>query len=251
MVEPLCLQIVCLMSNRSTCWSHATKLHEFLFVVNCVFLCICNPLDTNCTFTICYYFPLLHIVISSIAPPFYWPKQLQCNWYSVEEIEKLQWLVGPSLSYNLDIFQLGCTTIIMNGQDVLCLSAKGDGKLALICLAAIAQKGTTTQVVCPTNFLESTTAPFILCYLYYPSVELPVLRLHSKGVPAQAINADTYGSQIRWPHIWAKWKTGMYQVFLFSPEMTTTDKYNMSIHDKVGWLQIGYLVVDEIPLIYE
>ena len=102
--------------------------------------------------------------MSSITPPFDWSKQLQYNWYSVEGIEKLWRLVGPSLSYDPDIFQLGCTARILNGQDVLCLSTTGDGKSALIYLAAIAQKGTITLVVCPTNFLESDLVYLIQSY---------------------------------------------------------------------------------------
>jgi superfamily II DNA helicase RecQ len=93
--------------------------------------------------------------MSTILPPFDWSKRLKYNWYSVEGIEKLRHLMGPSLPYNPDRFQLGCTTRMMDGQDVLCLSATGDGKSALIYLASIARKGTITLVICPTNFLES------------------------------------------------------------------------------------------------
>ena len=68
--------------------------------------------------------------MSAIPPPFNWSKRLEYNWYSMEGIEKLR----PSLPYDPDSFQLRCTARIMNGQDVLCLSATGDGKLALIYL---------------------------------------------------------------------------------------------------------------------
>jgi len=43
----------------------------------------------------------------------------------------------------------------------------------------------------------------------------------------------------------------MYQVLLFSPEMTTTDEYSVFIHDRVAQLQIGCFVVDKIHLVYE
>ena len=43
----------------------------------------------------------------------------------------------------------------------------------------------------------------------------------------------------------------MYQVLLFSPEMTATDEYDAFIHDEVARPRIGYFVVDEIHLIYE
>ena len=93
--------------------------------------------------------------MSSIPPPFDWSRRLKYNWCTIEGIEKLRRLVGPSLPYDPAPFQLGCTARMMNGQDVLCLSATGDGKSALIYFASIARKGTITLVVCPTNFLES------------------------------------------------------------------------------------------------
>ena len=43
----------------------------------------------------------------------------------------------------------------------------------------------------------------------------------------------------------------MYQVLLFSPEMTATDEYDAFIHDEVTRLRIGYFIIDEIHLIYE
>ena len=42
----------------------------------------------------------------------------------------------------------------------------------------------------------------------------------------------------------------MYQVLLFSPEMTATDEYDAFIHDEVARPRIGYFV-DEIHLMYE
>lgn len=93
--------------------------------------------------------------MSAVPPASNWSKRLEYNWYSVEGLEKLRRLAGPPSPYEPDRFQLGCTARIMNGQDVLCVSATGDGKLALIYLASIARKGTITLVVCPTNFLES------------------------------------------------------------------------------------------------
>jgi len=73
----------------------------------------------------------------------------------MEGLEKLRCAVGPSLPYTPYPFQLECAARMLDGQDVLCLTATGGGKSALIYLASIAQKGTITLVVCPTNFLES------------------------------------------------------------------------------------------------
>jgi superfamily II RNA helicase len=93
--------------------------------------------------------------MSELPPPFDWSKRLQYNWYSERGLETFAHEVGPSLPFKLDRFQLECTARIMDGQDVLCLSATGDGKSALMYLASIARKGTITLAVCPTNFLES------------------------------------------------------------------------------------------------
>lgn len=68
--------------------------------------------------------------MSAVPPAFDWSKRLEYNWYSVEDLEKLRRLVGPSLPYEPDEFQLGCTARIVNGQNVLCVSATGDGKSA-------------------------------------------------------------------------------------------------------------------------
>jgi len=101
--------------------------------------------------------------MSSIPPPFDWSKLLKYNWCTVEGMEKLRRLIGPSLPYNPAPFQLGCTARMMNGQDVLCLSATGDGKSALIYLASIAQKGMITFVVCPLPTPQSSIEPLALC----------------------------------------------------------------------------------------
>ena len=125
--------------------------------------------------------------MSTIPPPFDWSKRLEYNWCTVEGIEKLWRLIGPSLPYDPALFQLGCTARMMKGQDVLCLSATGDSKSTLIYLASIARKGTIILVVYPTNFLESD----LVCptnYLYKFSYFLAKLQVQKKGVSAQAIN---------------------------------------------------------------
>jgi hypothetical protein len=53
-------------------------------------------------------------------------------------------------------------------------------------------------------------------------------------VSAQAINAETLVTvALIGLDIWVEVKTGMYQVLLFSPEMTATDEYDALIHDEV------------------
>jgi len=110
----------------------------------CLPTCLWYPRCHLYTNNILYHFLLHHTVMSTTPPLFDWSKQLEYNWYLFKGIEKLQWLICPSLPYNLDMIQLGCTARIMNGQDVLCVSATGDGKSALMYLASITQKGTIT-----------------------------------------------------------------------------------------------------------
>ena len=93
--------------------------------------------------------------MSEIWPPFNWSTWLQYNWYSAEGLEKLRCTVGPSLPYTPYPFQFKCAARILDRQDVLCLTATGGGKSALIYLASIARKGMITLVICPTNFLKS------------------------------------------------------------------------------------------------
>jgi len=97
----------------------------------------------------------------------------------------------------------------MNGQDVLCVSATGDGISALIYLASIAWKGTITLIVCPTNFLESDLVCLTnyLCKLSYFLAKFQVNSLQKKGVSAQAINAETLTAASLVGHdIWAEAK---------------------------------------------
>lgn len=77
------------------------------------------------------------------------------DWLSAEGLEKIADIVAPSLPFVPAPWQLQCSARLLNGQDVFCLSATGDGKSALIYIPALARPGTITLVVSPTNYLES------------------------------------------------------------------------------------------------
>ena len=121
---------------------------QYLFV-DCTFLRDNLPKHTICTL---YFINKVYKCILDQHFIYYWSKYFEYNWFFEEEIQKLHCLVRSSLPYNLHHFQLTCTVRILDGQDVLCLSATGDGKFALMYLPSIARKGTITLVVCPTNF---------------------------------------------------------------------------------------------------
>ena len=93
--------------------------------------------------------------MSSIPLPFDWSKQLEYDWSTQDGLNRISRLVALSLPFEPAPWQLNCTARILNGQDVLCLSATGDGKSVLMYLASIVRKGMITLVVCPTNYLES------------------------------------------------------------------------------------------------
>ena len=93
--------------------------------------------------------------MSVLPPPFDWSKRLQYDWTSQEGLNKLKGIVGPSLKYDPRHFQLYDSGCILNGMDVFCISATGDGKSALIYIPALARPEMITIVIEPTNFLET------------------------------------------------------------------------------------------------
>lgn len=89
-----------------------------------------------------------------IPPPFDWSQQLKYNWTSVEGQLLLRDTARPSLKFDPNPYQLDCPGRILNGQDVLCLSATGTGKSALIYITILGRRGVIMIVISPTNFLE-------------------------------------------------------------------------------------------------
>ena len=79
----------------------------------------------------------------------------QYDWTSPEGLERIRTIVRPYLGYDPKDFQLYDSACILNGQDVFCITATGDGKSALIYIPALVKRETVTVVVEPTNFLES------------------------------------------------------------------------------------------------
>jgi superfamily II DNA helicase RecQ len=93
--------------------------------------------------------------MSALPPPFDWSKRLQYDWTSQEGLNKLKGIVRPWLKYDPRHFQLYDSGRILNGTDIFCISATGDGKSALIYIPALARPEMTTIVIEPTNFLET------------------------------------------------------------------------------------------------
>lgn len=91
----------------------------------------------------------------SISPPPNWSKKPNFRWTSPQGLEKLANIIAPSLPFVPTLWQLECSARLLDGQDVFCLSATGDGKSALMYIPALARPGSIALVVSPTNYLES------------------------------------------------------------------------------------------------
>lgn len=76
------------------------------------------------------------------------------DWTTPQGLEQLRAIARPSLRYEPRDFQVLDSARILNGQDVFCITATGDGKSGLIYLPALARKEMITVVVEPTNYLE-------------------------------------------------------------------------------------------------
>lgn len=90
--------------------------------------------------------------MSALPPPFDWSRRLQCDWTSQEGLNKLKDIVGPLLKYDPQLYD---SSRILNGTHVFCISATGDGKLALIFIPTLARPKMITIVIKSTNFLET------------------------------------------------------------------------------------------------
>jgi hypothetical protein len=85
-----------------------------------------------------------------------WPKRREFDWTTPDGhgIKKLGDLVRPTLPFEPAPFQLACSAHILNGTDIFCVAATGEGKSALIYTPIIARNDTVRLVVRPTIFLE-------------------------------------------------------------------------------------------------
>ena len=92
--------------------------------------------------------------MSTPCPSLGRPKGRKFDWTTPEGINKLRDLARPALSFEPAQFQLTCSAHILNGTDVFCIAATGEGKSALIYIPILARKDSITLVIQPTNFLE-------------------------------------------------------------------------------------------------
>ncbi|KAI0065342.1 hypothetical protein BV25DRAFT_1798449, partial [Artomyces pyxidatus] len=158
------------------------------------------------------------------------------HWRTPEGLAKLRTLVRPSLPYEPHDWQLTDSAHVLDGQDVFCITATGDGKSALIYIPALARKEMITIVVPvePTNALESNIAS----------------SLRSKGLSSVVINAETLAEAARSHRdLWEEARNCQYQVIATSPENPRSPRFNELIQDPKFRARWGVLAVDEAHLV--
>ena len=108
------------------------------------------------------------------------PRGPNFGWTTPEGINKLRDLVRPALSFEPAPFQLTCSAHILNGKDVFCVAATGEGKSALIYMPILARKVSIMLVIQPTNFLEVDMVGKLFQVLYVlfliQNLSVPVYR---------------------------------------------------------------------------
>ncbi|KJA23115.1 hypothetical protein HYPSUDRAFT_602700 [Hypholoma sublateritium FD-334 SS-4] len=108
-------------------------------------------------------------------PVFDWEVQRKYNWTKPDGLDLIKTKLSSYAAFTPHDFQLNCTALILNGTDVVCITATGDGKSALIYMPVMVQHGAISLVVSPTNFLESDMEA----------------SFRNKGLSALAINGET------------------------------------------------------------
>ncbi|KAI0038009.1 P-loop containing nucleoside triphosphate hydrolase protein, partial [Auriscalpium vulgare] len=165
-----------------------------------------------------------------------WTERHQYDWTSEAGLNRLKTLVKPHLPFNPRDFQLLNAARILNGQDVLLVTATGDGKSALVYLPALARQDMITVVVEPTNALETDIAS----------------GLRTKGVSCVAINADTVAAaKAAGRDLWDEARRCSYQVVTTAPENLSSVEFKTCLDDPHFRNRWGTLTVDEAHFVDE
>ncbi|TFY62997.1 hypothetical protein EVJ58_g3507 [Rhodofomes roseus] len=155
------------------------------------------------------------------------------NWTSAEGLLRLGSLLRPLLPFEPRAFQLYESACILNGIDVVCITATGDGKTALIYIPAMVREDSITVVVEPTNYLESDVAA----------------KLVEKGVSSVVINRDTLGDASRdGRDLWNEVKACRYRVITLAPETLGSEAFRRVVNDPEFRRRWRVFVMDEAHL---
>ena len=83
-----------------------------------------------------------------------WFHTTRYNWVTEPGLQRLRALLEHKLPYIPEDWQVEGTARLLVGDDLLCVSATGDGKSALFYMYSLVRSDTITIVLSPTNALE-------------------------------------------------------------------------------------------------
>ncbi|KAJ7259741.1 P-loop containing nucleoside triphosphate hydrolase protein [Mycena rebaudengoi] len=172
-------------------------------------------------------------VSSVIPPPFDWTTRRDFRWFSSNGLQNLREKVAPLLDFDLDTFQVECPARLLDGQDVLCITATGSGKTALIYVPLLAREGTIQIVICPTNVLQRDM----------------VQSMEQKGLTCLAINSETLTAAdlpSAKRNLWAEAKTGAIRAIFIGPETMKSPEYEDFIANPNVRARLAQFTVDEV-----
>ncbi|TFY76799.1 hypothetical protein EWM64_g7210 [Hericium alpestre] len=161
------------------------------------------------------------------------PPSVPEDWTSLAGLATLKSLVTSSLPFKPRDFQLYDSACILNGQDLFCISATGNGKSALIYIPALVRPHTITVVVEPTNFLEEAMAE----------------NLRAKGLMSVVINRDTLlKATLEGQDLWQEARACKYQIIALSPELLRSPEFSVMISTPYFRALWRVLAIDEAHL---
>lgn len=76
------------------------------------------------------------------------------DWGAPSGQDQLRLIVAPHITYSPDQWQVEGSAAILNGTDVLAVSATGDGKSSLLYFPVLARPGMVNIVISPLDLLE-------------------------------------------------------------------------------------------------
>ncbi|GJE92461.1 hypothetical protein PsYK624_086150 [Phanerochaete sordida] len=167
-----------------------------------------------------------------------WHTRFKYDWQTSAGHARLRELAEPRLSFSLGDFQVKNTCRLLMGQDVVLVSATGDGKTALAYVYAMARPDTITVVVSPTNALESDM----------------VKNFEKLGISAVALNSEslTRADLAQPPRdLWREINDRKHQAIFISPELLGDSRFRAFLQNKDVRPWLALLVIDEAHLVDE
>ncbi|KJA13172.1 hypothetical protein HYPSUDRAFT_107574, partial [Hypholoma sublateritium FD-334 SS-4] len=158
-------------------------------------------------------------------------------------------ILSTKLPFGPHDYQLDVITRVLDGEDVIAVSATGSGKSAYIYMVMIiALAILDDRSLCPSACFPADPAMVVICPTTALEEDLEQ-KMTSYGLRAKAVNAVTkMDAECANINIWQLVETEV-TVLLISPEMLATQGFQGLLQHKRFKVQIFKLVVDEIHLL--